>query len=308
MPQLELNIGGEKRVAKTHELSSIVGTSVVFSYTVQAGDQDADGISIGANALRLNGGSINDDSGDRTSAGEDADISHSAVAASTSHKVSTSGCSSESDGDPSDATLSALTLNGLNTRTTASNPISIGTFTSSTTSYTGSVAYSVNQVKIVPTLSNSAASYRIRFDGYPASSLQDLSVGSNVIAVEVTSEDGSTTKTYTVTVTRAAASTDATLSRLGLHSSIDFGTFASSTTSYTASVAHSVSQTTIIPTVNHSGATLLIKLDGRNVLMTLLLFGYVPLSVGNNVITIEVTAEDGSTTKTYTVTVTRASS
>ena len=34
--------------------------------------------------------------------------------------------------------------------------------------------------------------------------------------------------------------------------------------------------------------------------------GTVPLSVGDNVITIEVTAEDGNTTRTYTVTVTRA--
>ena len=40
-------------------------------------------------------------------------------------------------------------------------------------------------------------------------------MGANVITVEVTAEDGTTTKTYTVTVTRAATSTDATLSALG---------------------------------------------------------------------------------------------
>ena len=32
----------------------------------------------------------------------------------------------------------------------------------------------------------------------------------------------------------------------------------------------------------------------------------IPLAVGSNVITVEVTAEDGNTAKTYTVTVTRA--
>ena len=79
--------------------------------------------------------------------------------------------------------------------------------------------------------------------------------------VQVTSEDGSTTRTYTVTVTRPPASTDATLSGLTL-GNIDFGTFASDTTSYTASVAHSVSETTVTPTVNHSGARRVIKLDG----------------------------------------------
>ena len=80
-----------------------------------------------------------------------------------------------------------------------------------------------------------------------------LSVGKNVITVEVTAEDNSTTKTYTVTVTRGEPpSTDATLSALIL-SGIDFGTFDSTTTSYSASVVNSVSQTTVTPTVNDSG-------------------------------------------------------
>ena len=47
-------------------------------------------------------------------------------------------------------------------------------------------------------------------------------MGSNVITIEVTAEDGQTTRTYTVTVTRAAAvtasSTDATLKSLALSS------------------------------------------------------------------------------------------
>ena len=88
-------------------------------------------------------------------------------------------------------------------------------------------------------------------------------MGSNVITIEVTAEDDSTTGTYTVTVTRAEpASTDATLSALAL-SGIDFGTFDSTTTSYTAQVANSVSQTTVTPTVNHSGASYVIKLERR---------------------------------------------
>ena len=98
----------------------------------------------------------------------------------------------------------------------------------------------------------------------------------------------------------AETSTDATLSALTL-SGIDFGTFASGTTSYTAQVANSVSQTTVTPTVNHAGATYVIKLGGVTDAD-----GVVSLSVGSNVITVEVTAEDDSTTQTYTVTVTRA--
>ena len=94
-------------------------------------------------------------------------------------------------------------------------------------------------------------------------------------------------------------SSDATLSALTL-SDVDFGTFASGTTSYTGSVYRSVSETTATPTVNHSGASYVIKLGGVSDSD-----GTVSLSVGSNVITVEVTAEDGNTTQTYTVTVTR---
>ena len=44
----------------------------------------------------------------------------------------------------------------------------------------------------------------------------DLAVGSNTITVEMTAQDTTTTSTYTLTVTRGAASTDATLSALAL--------------------------------------------------------------------------------------------
>ena len=98
----------------------------------------------------------------------------------------------------------------------------------------------------------------------------------------------------------AETSTDATLSALTL-SDVPFGTFASGTTSYTADVANSVTETTVTPTVNHAEASYVIKLDGVTDAD-----GVVLLSVGSNVITVEVTAEDDSTTQTYTVTVTRA--
>ena len=128
-----------------------------------------------------------------------------------------------------------------------------------------------------------------------------LAVGGNVITIEVTAEDGNTVKTYTVTVTRAEPpSTDATLSGLTL-SGINFGAFDSATTGYTASVANDVDETTVTPTTNDDGATYVVKLgsavDNDSV---------IPLAVGKNVITVEVTAEDGQTSKTYTITVTRA--
>ena len=85
-------------------------------------------------------------------------------------------------------------------------------------------------------------------------------------------------------------------------SGIDIGSFSSSKTSYTASVYNSVSQTTVTPTLNQSGASYVIKLGTSEDAD-----GTVSLAVGSNVITVEVTAEDGQTTKTYKATVNRAS-
>ena len=191
-----------------------------------------------------------------------------------------------------DATLSGLTLSGVN----------FGTFDSSTLSYPASVANSVSQTTVSPTVNDSGASYVIRLNGVTDSDgTVSLEVGENVIAVEVTAEDTTSTKTYTVTVARDdPPSTDATLSALTL-SSLDFGAFSPGTTTYTASVANTVSRTIVEPTLNDPGASYVIKLGSVTDAD-----GTVSLSVGGNVITIEVTAEDTTTTRTYTVTVTRA--
>ena len=191
-----------------------------------------------------------------------------------------------------DAALSSLVLSG----------VDLGTFAPGTTSYTAQVANSVSRTSVTPTLSDSGASYIIKLGGATdADGVIALSVGNNVITVEVTAEDGNTARTYTVTVTRAALlSTDAKLSALTL-SGVDFGTFDSTTVSYTTTVTNDVSQTTVTPTVNHSGASYVIKLNG-----TIDSDGVIPLSVGSNTITIEVTAEDGNGSLVYTLEVTRS--
>ena len=85
-------------------------------------------------------------------------------------------------------------------------------------------------------------------------------------------------------------------------------TFASGTTSYTASVANNVEEVTFAPT-HHASATVR-YLKGTDVLTDAAStddgFQVGSLAVGANAITVEVTAEDGTTTQTYTVTVTRA--
>ena len=58
-PQLALGVGTETRQA-AYASSPSTATVLVFRYTVQAADRDADGISVGASALGLNSGTIND--------------------------------------------------------------------------------------------------------------------------------------------------------------------------------------------------------------------------------------------------------
>ena len=56
-PQIGLSIGSQTRQA-VYDAAQSKGTLVMFSYYVQATDADADGISIAANALTLNGGTL----------------------------------------------------------------------------------------------------------------------------------------------------------------------------------------------------------------------------------------------------------
>jgi hypothetical protein len=128
-----------------------------------------------------------------------------------------------------------------------------------------------------------------------------LNVGSNTITTIVTAPDG-TTKTYTITVTRAAAlSSDANLSNLTISAGTLTPSFASGTTAYTASVANSVTSVDVTPTASSANAT--ITVNGTTT--TSGTARNVALNVGSNTITTIVTAPDG-TTKTYTITVTRA--
>ena len=80
-PRVALTVGSETRQA-TYFSGSGSNLSL-FRYTVQAGDWDTDGVSIAANALSLNGGSIKA-SADGTT---DADLTHAAVAADATRKV-----------------------------------------------------------------------------------------------------------------------------------------------------------------------------------------------------------------------------
>ena len=101
-----------------------------------------------------------------------------------------------------------------------------------------------------------------------------LAVGSgNVITVVVTAQDGESSQTYSVTVTRAG-SADASLSSLLLSGVTLTPVFASGTAAYTASVANSVTETTVRATAV-ADAAYEVKLNG-----VVDQDGVVPMAVG----------------------------
>lgn len=101
----------------------------------------------------------------------------------------------------------------------------------------------------------------------------------------------------------AAISSNADLSNLSLSVGSLSPAFSASTTSYTSSVPNSTTSITVTPTKADANAT--ITVNGVAVASGSA-SGPIALNVGSNTITTVVTAQDGTTTKTYTLTVTRA--
>ncbi len=115
----------------------------------------------------------------------------------------------------------------------------------------------------------------------------------------------STNANLSALTAKSATSATGTFSALALSPS----TFSASTLAYTASVANSITHVKLTPTKAHSGASIKV---GKGTSLSAVTSGSasdaIALSVGANAIKVEVTAQDGATKRTYTVTVTRAAS
>jgi len=215
--------------------------------------------------------------------------------------------SNDSDENPFDITLTGT---GVVNADLASLTLTAGTltpvFASGTTSYTASVSNATTSVQVTPTVQDSLATVTVNggavTSGSPSAPIS-LAVGANTIPIVVTGRDGITTNAYTVVITRAGNS-NANLSGLVLGAGALSPSFNYYTLSYSSNVANGVTTTTIRPTAQGVGAT--ITVNGTPVAS-----GTdsppIALALGSNVINTVVTAQDGVTTKTYTVTVTRAS-
>jgi hypothetical protein len=166
-------------------------------------------------------------------------------------------------------------------------------------------------IKLTPTATAGDASITVNgtavLSGAASASIP-LSVGDNMINTVVTASDGTTIKTYTLTVTRSAAglSTNALLTSLKLNPNTTITTVTGpGYKNYTTAVPNS--ETSLSVTSVAQDATAVIKVNGTTVASGAA-SPAIPLAVGANVITIAVTAQDGATVKNYIITATRASS
>ena len=190
---------------------------------------------------------------------------------------------------------SVATLSGLaaSSATSASGPFTALTLTppvspdrlATVTSYAARVPQATTHVKLTPTVSDTNASVKVGKQGSTLTTVSSgtasgaiaLVDGPNAITVRVTAENGSTMIDYTVIVTRGQAavlSTDATLRALTASSSTSAGgaygalgltpsAFSAATTSYTATVANSVTHVKLTPTVNETNATVQVGKGGE---------------------------------------------
>lgn len=177
-------------------------------------------------------------------------------------------------------------------------------FSAATTSYTASVGHEVTSVEVTPTAADTEAA--ITVNGISVVSGQSqamvLSVGDNTNIVQVTAKDGTTQKSYDVTVTRATYGS-ADLSGLTLSTGTLSPAFSTAATSYMASVGHEVTSIDVTPTATDAEATIMVN-------GTAVASGQAQttaLNVDANTITVQVTGKDGITQKNYTITVTRDS-
>jgi len=175
-------------------------------------------------------------------------------------------------------------------------------FVAGTTSYTATTGAAA--ISVTPTAGDADATIKVNgttVASGTASAALPLTVGSNVITTVVTASDATTTKTYTLTVTRL--SNNALLTSLRVSPVTTLATVSGSDfRDYTTTVPNSESTVKITPTTQDTTAT--VKVNGVTVASGTA-SASIPLNVGDNVINTVVTAQDGTTTKTYSIKFTR---
>ena len=164
--------------------------------------------------------------------------------------------------------------------------------------YSATVPFSVSSI-LLQASADAGATMTINGTAFSGSGTFPLNVGANIFSVVVIGKDGAS-QTYTITITREPPSTNANLINLTVSAGSLNPVFASQSFVYGVSVDSNTLSTTITPTSEDANASITVNGSSVNSGATTTDLG---LNVGDNAISIIVTAEDGTTIQTYTVTV-----
>jgi len=187
--------------------------------------------------------------------------------------------------------------------------ISAGTlspaFATGTINYTASVPYPTASVIITPTTTDPNATVTVNGNAATSGtgSTVALSVGLNKIITKITAQNGANSQNYTTYISRAAPSSNALYTSIALSPAIELvGTPGPGYLNYKVTVPNSETSVQVIATAKDPTAT--ITVNGSQVTS-----GspsqVIALNVGSNTLTTVITAQDGVTSKTAIITVTR---
>ncbi|MGV3658624.1 MAG: choice-of-anchor D domain-containing protein [Prosthecobacter sp.] len=129
--------------------------------------------------------------------------------------------------------------------------------------------------------------------------------GARTASVHLASNVGGSANPFDIGVTGTGIATDARLSALVLSAGTLAPAFSAATLDYTALVLQP--SITVTPTRMEAHATIQVRMNGGGFASVASgsASGSLPLNVGDNTLEVKVTAEDGTTTKSYTVIITR---
>ena len=185
-PHLEVDVGGTTK--NFGYVSMADNRTLNFEYTVQAGDQDSDGISVANDALELNGGTIKSTSDQR-----DADVSGTLLQTQSSHRV---------DGSQ---TLAAASLGSLQLEADGTQISLMPAFSASQTSYTAALASNVSEVTLTANAAEGGTVTIVPTDASSTELGHQIEISNAETEVTVTvSRSPRPAGTYTLTLNRAA--------------------------------------------------------------------------------------------------------
>lgn len=200
-----------------------------------------------------------------------------------------------------DANLSGITLT--NVTNGKNEPISFSNFQENKTSYNITVPATVEDIRIAATLKDPKAKITTNLDN-PFT----LKFGLNQITIDVTAEDGTTTKPYTLNITRSKG-IDTLLQDLKVENATISGFIPSSTSYIYSSVDYTTTSLAIEGTTKDPNAKISeIIVNGKSVPITSAnnVATSVDLSTGTNTIIVRVKAHDETiNSRDYTITVDR---